>query len=111
MIPLVVAAAVGFGIGVAVSGDDKNEIQTSKKREEISASEVPEDVRRQVEASTSIDARFADSYYNSAYYYLTGSNGYPKNLDKSFELFELAARAGHSASKSALRKYFNYEMN
>lgn len=62
MIPWLIAGAVGAVIASAVMDDDKKELKTDKTREQVSASDVPEDIRRQIESGNSRNS-YSKNYY------------------------------------------------
>ena len=88
------------------------------EREEISASEVPADIRRKIESRTK---KFSSIIYfpsaedsaemicdraNKHYY---GLNNYELDKSRAFELYIKAAVKGHSGAKNALKTLYNYD--
>lgn len=111
MIPWLIAGAVGAVVASAVMDDDKKELQTSKSREQVSASDVPEEIRRQIEGGTSKNVQSntekkIKNWYRYANEYYYGLNGESVNYDKAKKFFKLAADAGHYESQKKLRELF-----
>ena len=52
MIPAIIAGAV---VGYALGKSSDNEVKTENYREQISASEVPEEIRMQIEGNSNDD--------------------------------------------------------
>lgn len=111
MIPWLIAGAVGAVVASAVMDDDKKDLQTSKSREQVSASEVPEEIRRQIEGGSSKNyypsgSDSAETFYQKAQNYYYGSNGYYKDRLKAKELYLKAAKLGHNRAKNVLRQQY-----
>lgn len=108
MIPWLIAGAVGAVVASAVMDDDKKELKTDKTREQVSASDVPEEMRRQIEGgsfSTSSREHFssAQEYYQAGNEYCYGWNGRHVNKAKAKELYLEASSRGHSGAATQLR--------
>ena len=111
MIPWLIAGAVGALVASEVMDDNKKELQTSKSREQVSASEVPEEIRRQIEGGSSrnyypSDSDSAETFYQKAQNYYYGLNGYSRNLTIAESFYKRAASAGHYEAKQKLRELF-----
>ena len=109
MIPLL----VGIGIGIVADellSDDKKELQTSTDRKQVSASDVPEDIRRQIEGQTknfqSNQEKKAKNWFRYANEYYYGLNGEKIDKNQAKKFFEMAANAGHYEAKKKLRELF-----
>lgn len=99
-------AAVGVAAAVLTS-DNKKKPEVKTTREQISASEVPDDVRRQIEGKSGIryndDVKYSpEQYYTLAneYYY-----GYGRQINRTTAkvFFQRAADAGHEAALRQLK--------
>ena len=98
MIPWLIAGAVGAVVAGAIMDDDKKELKTDKTREQVSASEVPEEIRRQIEggrSNISSSSPSAKVFYEAENYFY-GRNGFPVNVYKAKQLYIKAHRMGYT---------------
>ncbi|MBR6013430.1 MAG: hypothetical protein IK062_06570 [Selenomonadaceae bacterium] len=108
MIPWLIAGAVGALVASEVMDDNKKELQTSKSREQVSASDVPADIRAQIEGgnfSSNSGEYFssAQEYYQAGNEYCYGWNGRSVNKSKAKELYLEASSRGHGGAATQLR--------
>ena len=97
-------AAVGVAAAVLTS-DKKKEPTTKTTREQISASDVPDDIRRQVEGSRQVESQNnsqADIYYRMANEFYYGLKGINVNHQVARGLYKKAADAGHEGARRQL---------
>lgn len=115
MIPWLIAGAVGALVASEVMDDNKKELQTSKSREQVSASDVPADIRAQIEGRTknfksksslSNNEKKAKNWYRYANEYYYGLNGESVDYSIAKTFFQMAADAGHFEAKKKLRELF-----
>lgn len=95
---LIAGAAVGVAAAV-LSSDKKKEPEAKTTRRQISASDVPDDIRRQIEAGSIPEYGSPQDYYqwDNEYYY--GWNGRAVDHRKAKECFQRARNAGHEGAK------------
>ena len=102
-------AAVGVAAAVLTS-DKKKEPEAKTSREKISASDVPEDIRRQVEGSRRshrTDVKYSpQQYYEMGMEYYYGRNGRPINRTTAEVFLRRAAGSGHEAAGRQMRTLF-----
>ena len=108
MIPWLIAGAVGAVVASAAMDDNKKELKTDKSHEQVSASDVPADIRAQIEggnfsASSREYFSSAQEYYQAGNEYCYGWNGRPVNKSKAKELYLEARRRGHDGAANQLR--------
>ena len=108
MVPLL----VGIGIGIVADellSDDKKELQTSTDRKQISASDVPADIRAQIEGGGNFSTSSGEYFYSAQECYQAGNeycygwNGRPVNKSKAKELYLEASSRGHGGAATQLR--------
>ena len=107
MIPWLIAGAVGALVASEVMDDNKKELQTSKSREQVSASEVPEEIRRQIEGQTKnlSPMESAQMLYDKANYYYYNQ----RDTQKAFELYKEAADKGLWKAKYQLKNIWSID--
>ena len=95
-------AAVGVAAAVLTS-DKKKAPEAKTSREQISASDVPDDVRRQIEGDLRIQNETdADILYQMGNEYYYGWNGRRVDHLKAKECFKKAKDAGHKGAKQQI---------
>ena len=111
MIPWLIAGAVGALVASEVMDDNKKELQTSKSREQVSASEVPEEIRKQIEGQTKnlSPMESAQEIYDMANNYYYGLNGYKQDKSKAKGLYYKAADKGLWKAKSQLKNIWSID--
>ena len=75
------------------------------EREEISASEVPADIRRQIDGEKFLN--YVETIYEKAQNYFYGWNGCPVDNSKALELYIEAKNLGHNKAADKLRDFWN----
>ena len=108
-------AAVGVAAAVLTS-DKKKEPEAKTSREKISASDVPDDIRRQIEGSRQVegsrrshrtDVKYSpQQYYEMGMEYYYGRNGRPINRTTAEVFLRRAAGSGHEAAGRQMRTLF-----
>ena len=102
-IPFLIAG-VAVGVAAAVlTSDKKKEPEAKTSREKISASDVPKDIRRQIEGRQNSKA---DTWCRMANEYYKGLNGRPIDLKLAKEFYKKAANAGNQQAAKKLMKLF-----
>ena len=76
------------------------------EREEISASEVPEDIRRQIEEKNS---PIAENFFKAAENYFYGLKGCLIDRNAAKNLYEKAAEEGHKSARNKLKNLFGID--
>ena len=116
MIPLILAGVAGAAVGAVASSALREEkppqiIRTEKER--MLDSEIPEDVRRQVEEydsqSNSNYVSSPQDFYQAANEFFYGWNGRKVNKDQAFKLYQRAAEAGHKRAQNKLKMEWGLE--
>ena len=94
------AGAAAAGVAAAVLTSDKKKAPEAKtSREKISASDVPDDIRRQVESQNN---SYADTCYRMANEFYYGLKGINVNHQVARGLYKKAADAGHEGARRQL---------
>ena len=78
------------------------------EREEISASEVPANIREQIEGEISKKIK---NWYRYANEYFYGLNGEREDKERAKKFYILAAKAGHGESKKILKNFYKIELS
>ena len=105
----VAGAAVAGAVAKEVLGDKKkHEPKTSTKREQISASQVPADIRRQIEGQSTLNFNnmSAQELYQAGNEFYYGWNGRSVDRIMAHSLYRESASRGHSRAQDQLRKLF-----
>ena len=103
----VVGAAVASGIAAEMlSDDDKPKNKTSSDgKKKISRSDVPEDVRRQIEGKNQKFSSQLEEFETKGFGYYYGRDGYIKNHFISKGFLQQAAKLGSVSAQNALKNW------
>ena len=89
---------------------------SNKSREQVSASEVPDDIRAMIEDGNSYSKNYypseldeAQAIYDAANNYYYGFNGYQQNKSKAKGLYLKAADKGLWKAKNQLKNLYGYD--
>ena len=108
-LPWLIAGAVIGVVADELLSDDKKELQTSTDRKQISASDVPADIRTQIEGSPTITNENFYNDYEKAHNYYYGLNGFQQNKSKAKGLYLRAAQNGNYEAKMQLKKIWGID--
>ena len=101
----VVGAAVASGIAGEMLSDDDDKKTPSTEKEKISRSDVPEDVRRQIEGKNQKFSSQIEEFETKGFGYYYERDGYIKNHFISKGFLQQAAKLGSVSAQNALKNW------